>query len=57
MHKDSTYRINVYTFNKTLEFSDRLKRIDVSILDVCVSVEMNELVHVKTEMCVVYMHL
>lgn len=31
MHKDSTYRINVYTFNKTLEFSDRIKKIDVSI--------------------------
>lgn len=31
MHKDSTYRINVYTFNKTLEFPDRIKRIDVSI--------------------------
>nr|XP_020452567.1 tRNA (guanine(10)-N2)-methyltransferase homolog [Monopterus albus] len=28
MQKDSTYRINVYTFNKTLEFTDRLKRID-----------------------------
>lgn len=31
MHKDSTYRINVYTFNKTLEFADRIKRIDVSV--------------------------
>lgn len=30
MDKDSTYRINVYTFNKTLEFADRIKRIDVS---------------------------
>ncbi|XP_054477877.1 tRNA (guanine(10)-N2)-methyltransferase homolog [Anoplopoma fimbria] len=28
MYKDSTYRINVYTFNKTLEFADRIKRID-----------------------------
>uniref|UniRef100_A0AAX7U5R4 tRNA (guanine(10)-N(2))-methyltransferase TRMT11 n=1 Tax=Astatotilapia calliptera TaxID=8154 RepID=A0AAX7U5R4_ASTCA len=28
MHKDSTYRINVYTFNKTLLFADRIKRID-----------------------------
>lgn len=28
MHRDSTYRINVYTFNKTLEFADRIKRID-----------------------------
>ncbi|TDH12111.1 hypothetical protein EPR50_G00067760 [Perca flavescens] len=28
MQKDSTYRINVYTFNKTLEFADRIKRID-----------------------------
>uniref|UniRef100_A0A673CNY8 tRNA (guanine(10)-N(2))-methyltransferase TRMT11 n=1 Tax=Sphaeramia orbicularis TaxID=375764 RepID=A0A673CNY8_9TELE len=28
MRKDSTYRINVYTFNKTLEFADRIKRID-----------------------------
>ncbi|KAL3981089.1 neurobeachin-like protein 1/2 [Sarotherodon galilaeus] len=28
MHKDSTYRINVYTFNKTLQFADRIKRID-----------------------------
>ncbi|KAM7420355.1 hypothetical protein PAMA_014866 [Pampus argenteus] len=28
MHKDSTYRINVYTFNKTLEFQDRIKKID-----------------------------
>lgn len=35
MHKDSTYRINVYTFNKTLEFADRIKRIDVSTC-VCV---------------------
>ncbi|CAL8248226.1 unnamed protein product [Lota lota] len=26
--KDSTYRINVYTFNKTLEFKDRIERID-----------------------------
>lgn len=29
MQKDSTYRINVYTFNKTLEFAERIKRIDV----------------------------
>lgn len=37
MHKDSTYRINVYTFNKTLEFADRIKRIDVSIcVNLCV---------------------
>uniref|UniRef100_A0A668AGX2 tRNA (guanine(10)-N(2))-methyltransferase TRMT11 n=1 Tax=Myripristis murdjan TaxID=586833 RepID=A0A668AGX2_9TELE len=28
MQRDSTYRINVYTFNKTLEFADRIKRID-----------------------------
>uniref|UniRef100_A0A3P9LEE7 tRNA (guanine(10)-N(2))-methyltransferase TRMT11 n=1 Tax=Oryzias latipes TaxID=8090 RepID=A0A3P9LEE7_ORYLA len=28
MHKDSTYRINVYTFNKTLQFQDRIKKID-----------------------------
>uniref|UniRef100_A0A7N6A6Z0 tRNA (guanine(10)-N(2))-methyltransferase TRMT11 n=1 Tax=Anabas testudineus TaxID=64144 RepID=A0A7N6A6Z0_ANATE len=28
MHKDSTYRINVYTFNKTLQFAERIKRID-----------------------------
>ncbi|KAM6968171.1 tRNA (guanine(10)-N(2))-methyltransferase TRMT11 [Aplochiton taeniatus] len=28
LQKDSTYRINVYTFNKTLEFEDRIKRID-----------------------------
>ncbi|CAM9272611.1 unnamed protein product, partial [Lampetra planeri] len=28
MRKDSTYRINVYTFNKTLEFAERIKRID-----------------------------
>lgn len=28
MQKDSTYRINVYTFNKTLEFAERIKRID-----------------------------
>ncbi|RVE62468.1 hypothetical protein OJAV_G00157260 [Oryzias javanicus] len=28
MHKDSTYRINVYTFNKTLLFADRIKKID-----------------------------
>lgn len=27
----STYRINVYTFNKTLEFAERIKRIDVCI--------------------------
>lgn len=31
MHKDSTYRINVYTFNKTLQFQDRIKKIDVSM--------------------------
>lgn len=31
MEKHSTYRINVYTFNKTLEFTDRIKKIDVSI--------------------------
>uniref|UniRef100_A0A3B5B7J2 tRNA (guanine(10)-N(2))-methyltransferase TRMT11 n=1 Tax=Stegastes partitus TaxID=144197 RepID=A0A3B5B7J2_9TELE len=28
MHKDSTYRINVYTFNKTLLFAERIERID-----------------------------
>ncbi|KAF3691652.1 tRNA (guanine(10)-N2)-methyltransferase -like protein [Channa argus] len=28
MQKDSTYRINVYTFNKTVEFGDRIKKID-----------------------------
>ncbi|KAM6910681.1 tRNA (guanine(10)-N(2))-methyltransferase TRMT11 [Xenentodon cancila] len=28
MNKDSTYRINVYTFNKTLPFADRIQRID-----------------------------
>lgn len=28
MLKESTYRINVYTFNKTLEFTERIKRID-----------------------------
>lgn len=28
MHKNSTYRINVHTFNKTLQFADRIKRID-----------------------------
>ncbi|KAK7887103.1 hypothetical protein WMY93_026724 [Mugilogobius chulae] len=28
MQPDSTYRINVYTFNKTLEFAERIKRID-----------------------------
>uniref|UniRef100_A0A672H8B4 tRNA (guanine(10)-N(2))-methyltransferase TRMT11 n=1 Tax=Salarias fasciatus TaxID=181472 RepID=A0A672H8B4_SALFA len=28
MQRDSTYRINVYTFNKTLLFEDRIKRID-----------------------------
>ncbi|XP_022609203.1 tRNA (guanine(10)-N2)-methyltransferase homolog isoform X3 [Seriola dumerili] len=28
MHKDSKYKINVYTFNKTLLFADRIKRID-----------------------------
>ncbi|CAG12892.1 unnamed protein product, partial [Tetraodon nigroviridis] len=28
MQKGSTYRINVYTFNKTLEFAERIKRID-----------------------------
>ncbi|XP_056142671.1 tRNA (guanine(10)-N2)-methyltransferase homolog [Lampris incognitus] len=28
MEKDSTYRINVETFNKTLEFQNRLERID-----------------------------
>lgn len=31
MRKGTTYRINVYTFNKTLEFADRIKRIDVRI--------------------------
>ncbi len=34
MHKDSTYRINVHTFNKTLEFPERIKKIDVSIYGV-----------------------
>ncbi|XP_033836816.1 tRNA (guanine(10)-N2)-methyltransferase homolog [Periophthalmus magnuspinnatus] len=28
MQQESTYRINVYTFNKTLEFAERIKRID-----------------------------
>ncbi|XP_028327486.1 tRNA (guanine(10)-N(2))-methyltransferase TRMT11 [Gouania willdenowi] len=28
MHKGSTYKINVYTFNKTLLFADRIKKID-----------------------------
>ncbi|XP_072316802.1 tRNA (guanine(10)-N2)-methyltransferase homolog [Eucyclogobius newberryi] len=28
MKQDSTYRVNVYTFNKTLEFTERIKRID-----------------------------
>ncbi|KAM9852732.1 tRNA (guanine(10)-N(2))-methyltransferase TRMT11 [Aulostomus maculatus] len=28
MHKDSTYKINVYTFNKTLKIAERIKRID-----------------------------
>ncbi|XP_076006702.1 tRNA (guanine(10)-N(2))-methyltransferase TRMT11 [Genypterus blacodes] len=28
MRADSTYRINVYTYNKTLEFTDRIKKID-----------------------------
>ncbi|KAM9309133.1 tRNA (guanine(10)-N(2))-methyltransferase TRMT11 isoform 2-T2 [Pholidichthys leucotaenia] len=28
MHKDSTYRISVYTFNKTLQFADRIKKIN-----------------------------
>lgn len=31
MQMGSTYRINVYTFNKTLEFAERIKRIDVCI--------------------------
>lgn len=31
MQQGSTYRINVYTFNKTLEFADRIKRIDVCV--------------------------
>lgn len=31
MQIGSTYRINVYTFNKTLEFAERIKRIDVCI--------------------------
>lgn len=26
--RDSTYKINVYTFNKTLDFQDRIKKID-----------------------------
>lgn len=41
MQKESTYRINVYTFNKTLAFADRIKRIDVRIyvyLSKCASV-------------------
>lgn len=41
MQKGSTYRINVYTFNKTLTFADRIKRIDVRInvyLSKCASV-------------------
>ncbi|XP_062320665.1 tRNA (guanine(10)-N2)-methyltransferase homolog isoform X1 [Osmerus eperlanus] len=28
LQKNSTYKINVYTFNKTLEFQDRIKKID-----------------------------
>ncbi|XP_036395260.1 tRNA (guanine(10)-N2)-methyltransferase homolog isoform X2 [Megalops cyprinoides] len=28
LQQDSTYKINVYTFNKTLEFKDRIKKID-----------------------------
>ncbi|XP_037128843.1 tRNA (guanine(10)-N2)-methyltransferase homolog isoform X2 [Syngnathus acus] len=28
LRKDSTYRINVYTFNKSLDFTERVKRID-----------------------------
>ncbi|MEQ2240102.1 hypothetical protein ILYODFUR_011443 [Ilyodon furcidens] len=28
MQKGSSYRINVYTFNKTLSFEDRIKKID-----------------------------
>lgn len=32
LQQNSTYKINVYTFNKTLEFKDRIKKIDVSIL-------------------------
>ncbi|KAM4581593.1 tRNA (guanine(10)-N(2))-methyltransferase TRMT11 isoform 2-T2 [Odontesthes bonariensis] len=28
VQRDSSYRINVYTFNKTLLFTDRIKRID-----------------------------
>lgn len=35
MQIGSTYRINVYTFNKTLEFAERIKRIDVCVF-ICV---------------------
>ncbi|XP_048009461.1 tRNA (guanine(10)-N2)-methyltransferase homolog isoform X2 [Megalobrama amblycephala] len=28
LQQNSTYKINVYTFNKTLEFKDRIKKID-----------------------------
>ncbi|KAJ8411468.1 hypothetical protein AAFF_G00162760 [Aldrovandia affinis] len=28
LQQDSTYKINVYTFNKTLEFKDRIQKID-----------------------------
>ncbi|XP_053737182.1 tRNA (guanine(10)-N2)-methyltransferase homolog isoform X1 [Synchiropus splendidus] len=28
LQKDSSYRINVFTFNKTLEFAERIKKID-----------------------------
>lgn len=31
MQKGSSYKINVYTFNKTLLFEERIKKIDVSI--------------------------
>jgi len=35
LQQNSTYKINVYTFNKTLEFKDRISKIDVSILHAC----------------------
>lgn len=55
MHKDSTYRINVYTFNKTLEFPDRIKRIDVSRkqinewMNACENVELCECIFDRSQ--------
>lgn len=32
LQQESTYKIDVYTFNKTLLFKDRIEKIDVSMV-------------------------